>query len=560
MPNGRRRGERSMKKLGIALGAMLILGISAWQYKLEILVTMAPKFIALVQPVGPNKPVPWQKGPDVAEVPIEDRPPNVVLILTDDLGFNDISLYNGGAADGNLQTPHIDAIAGDGVRFDNGYSANAVCSPSRATIMTGRYSTRFGFEFTPFPKVGATIFQWVPQPDDGRPASEYDMEALDRLPAMDDQGMPASEITLAEMLKEVGYYTAHIGKWHLGEGKGFNAHAQGFDDSLGMAGMYYLPPDHPDAVNAKRENNGIENMVWATGRYAAWHNNGELFEPKGYLTDYYTDEAIKVIENNKNRPFFLYLAHWGVHNPIQATRADYDKFSDIDDHMLRTYAAMIHAVDRSVGRITNALEDNGLADNTIVIFTSDNGGASYIGLKDVNKPYRGWKLTHFEGGTHVPFIMKWPARIPAGTTNTTPIHHVDLYRTIAMATGGQIPTDRVIDGTDLMPIVNHGTKPDRPLFWKEGHQQTVQYQGWKLIRTGKPNNQWLFDLNTDPTEQTNLADSVPEKMAELTALLDGHAAQQAAPLWPSIFNSPVMIDKHDGETYQPGDEVIYWPN
>ena len=152
-------------------------------------------------------------------------------------------------------------------------------------------------------------------------------------------------------------------------------------------------------------------MVWATGRYAVRFkpsaSGDEEFQPKGYVTDYYTYEAIKVIENNRHRPFLLYLAHWGIHNPAQASREDYDELSHIKDHRLRVYSAMIRAVDRSIARVTQSLADNGLAENTLVIFTSDNGGAGYIGLSDINKPFRGWKLNHFEGDTHVPFMAKW---------------------------------------------------------------------------------------------------------------------------------------------------------
>ena len=314
-------------------------------------------------------------------------------------------------------------------------------------------------------------------------------------------------------------------------------------------------------------------MVWATGTYSAAFNGvgdaGEQFKPKGYLTDYYTDEAVKVIENNRNRPFFLYLAHWGIHNPLQATREDYDALSHIEDHRLRVYSAMIRAVDRSVARVTQALEENGLTDNTLIILTSDNGGAGYIGLPNVNKPYRGWKLNHFEGGTHVPFMAKWPARIDAGSSMEAPIHHNDIFTTIAAAAGVQVPQDRKIDGVDLLPYIRKETSdaPHETLFWREGHQQTVLYQGWKLIRAEQshlpqpaPMAKWLFNLAVDPTEQNNLAAQNGEKVAELEALLAGHNEEQVEPLWPSVFNSSQLIDKTTNEPYEEGDEFIYWPN
>lgn len=539
----------------------------AWQNRVEVLVWAAPIVREALDPIPPNRPTTWEQGPERAAAPPGERPPNVILILTDDMGFNDVSLYNGGAGDGSVMTPNIDALAAAGVRFDNGYAANAVCAPSRASLLTGRYSTRFGFEFTPFFRTGATIFQWMEDTEDPPLPTYIDHDAAADLPPMAELGMPSSEITIAELLDAAGYYTAHIGKWHLGGVEGMHPLDQGFDESLYMTGMLYLPEDHPDAVNAKREDQGVERMVWANARYSTQWNRTEVFQPDGYLTDYYTDEAVKVIENNRNRPFFLYLAHWGIHNPLQATRADYDRFAHIDDHHLRVYAAMIHAVDRSVGRITAALDEHGLADDTLILFTSDNGGAGYIGLPDINKPYRGWKLTHFEGGTHVPFMARWPARIEPGVTVDAPVHHVDLFHTIAAAAGVAVPADRKLDGMDLVPYATRGAagQPQPPaqrtLFWREGHHQAVLHDGWKLIRADLPDGaRWLFHLTDDPTEQINLAAREPDKVAGLEALLAAHNAEQAQPLWPSIINAPQLVDKHGEQPYQPGDEYIYWPN
>ena len=424
-----------MKKLLSLIVILAIAAWSGWQNRVEVLVWAAPKLSKLLRPVGPNVPTQWQQGPATADSPPNDRRPNIILILTDDMGFNDISLYNGGAADGSVMTPHIDAIAQQGVVFENGYAANAICAPSRATLLTGRYSTRFGFEYTPIFKLGPKIFNWMEELNPGPLPTMIDTETAATLPPVEHLGMPPEEITIAEVLQQQGYYTAHIGKWHVGSLNGMRPEDQGFDDSLYLKGTLFLPEDHPDVVNAKIEGDGIDQMVWATGTYAAQFNGGEPFQPMGYLTDYYTDEAVKVIEANRNRPFFLYLAHWGLHNPIQSTRADYDAFPHIENHTLRVYAGMMRSLDRSVEKITQALEDNGLSDNTLVIFTSDNGGAGYIGLPEINKPYRGWKLSHFEGGTHVPFMAKWPNKIPAGTSYKNPIHHIDLFHTIAAAAG-----------------------------------------------------------------------------------------------------------------------------
>jgi uncharacterized sulfatase len=562
-----------MKKLAMVVALLIIAGFAGWQQRVELLVWVAPKLLKITSPVAENRELNWSQGPEVAASEPADRPPNIVLIVTDDMGFNDISLYNGGAGDGTLQTPSIDALAHEGVTFTNGYAANAVCAPSRASIMTGRYSTRFGFEFTPFYKTGVTIFRWMEELNPGPVPLFLDEASAATMKPLQELGLPSSEITIAELLKQQGYYTAHVGKWHLGSVNDMVVTNQGFDDSLELKGTLYLPQDHPDVVNAKVEGDRIDRMVWATGTYSAAFNGvgnpGEQFKPKGYLTDYYTDQAVKVIENNRNRPFFLYLAHWGIHNPLQAARADYDALSHIEDHRLRVYSAMIRAVDRSVARVTQALEENGLTDNTLIILTSDNGGAGYIGLPNVNKPYRGWKLNHFEGGTHVPFMARWPARISAGTSMEDPIHHNDIFTTIAAAAGAQLPQDRKIDGVDLLPYIRKETSgaPHETLFWREGHQQTVLHQGWKLIRAEQPHlpqpapmARWLFNLAVDPTEQNNLAAQNSEKLAELEALLAAHNAEQVEPLWPTVFNSPQLIDKTTNEPMEEGDEFIYWPN
>ena len=337
---------------------------------------------------------------------------------------------------------------------------------------------------------------------------------------------------------------------------------QGFDQSLFMWSGLYLPEDSPDVVNAKLGFSGIDRMVWASMRYAAAFDGGEKFEPDGYLTDYYTDEAVKAIAANRNRPFFLYLAHWGIHNPLQASRADFDALSHIEDRTLRVYAAMIRALDRGVGRVLEALDTHGLTDNTLVFFTSDNGGAGYLGLPNINRPYRGWKLTLFEGGVHVPFMAQWPARIPAGRHFEDPVSHMDIFATATAAAGGSIPDDRAIDGVDLVPYLTGELTepPHETLFWRQGHHQVVLHHGSKLIVSEFEDKRWLFDLNTDPTEQHNLAPAQPDQVAALEVLLDGHNADQAESMWPSVINGPQLIDKTEAESYVEGDEYVYWPN
>ncbi|TWX68084.1 sulfatase-like hydrolase/transferase [Colwellia demingiae] len=554
-----------MKKIIIILLSLLAIGIFTYQQRLNITMLLAPIARDYQYPVGPNIDINWSQGPEQAKNSPVQRKPNIVLIVADDMGFNDISLYNKDMTR-VIETPNIDAIAHQGVQFNNGYAGAAICAPSRASMLTGRYSTRFGFEYTPIFKVGVKILNWIEELEPSPIPTLVDTATSKTLLNIELLSMPASEFTIAELLNQEDYYTAHIGKWHVG----LTPQIQGFDDSLMLNGSLYMPKDDENVVNAPVEASGLDNMVWAAGQYSAKFNDGEAFSPKGYLTDYYTDEAVKVIEKNKNRPFYLELDHWGIHNPLQASKADYDALSHIKDHKLRVYSAMIRALDRSVAKVIQALADNGLTDNTLVIFTSDNGGAGYIDLPDINKPYRGWKITNFEGGIHIPFMAKWPAKIPAGITYDKAVHHSDIFQTIAAAAGASAPAHIKLDGVDFLPYIlneNTGT-PHETLFWRQGHQQSVLHKGWKLIRAEQPNfpdappMKFLFNLTNDPTEQNNLALVQHEKVTELEVLLVSHNAEQVAPLWPSVVNVPIMIDK-SGEIrhkYKKGDKYLYWQN
>ena len=399
--------------------------------------------------------------------------------------------------------------------------------------------------------------------DNNLPEYFYDAEAASTRPDYNAQGLPASEVTIAEVLKQVDYHTVHIGKWHLGSVGEFHPTAQGFDESLLMENLLFLPEDDPNVVNAKLDFDPIDKTLWAISKFATSYNGGELFEPGGYLTDYWTDESLKVIEANKNRPFFLYLAHWGVHTPLQATKADYEAVGDIEPHRLRVYAAMLRAIDRSVGRVMDKLEQEGLAENTIIILSSDNGGAGYLGLPEVNEPYRGWKITLFEGGIRVPVFIKWPQRIAPGTMVGTPVAHIDLMPTMAAGAGAPLPEDVIIDGHNLMPLADGTGEIDREndaIFWNAGHYKVVRAGDWKLQVNDRIDYDWLFNLADDPTEQVNLAEARPDKLAELKEILDAHHNDRVPPLYVSASESPIMIDKTLAERFEDGDEYIYWPN
>ena len=559
-----------MKKILLIVVAVLgIGGVIAYLNRLELmLMAISMASDQRLADLGEPRDVPWSQGPSVASGD-DDRPPNIVLIVADDLGYNDISTFGGGV-DGRLKTPSIDRLAAEGAVFQQSYSGHSTCAPSRAMMMTGRYSARTGFAFTPTPPGMLKTVSSIGNATRGQmPPAIYDEASEALQPDYSSKGLPSSEVTIAELLQESGYYTAHVGKWHLGRGPGMAPNDQGFDDSLIMQSGLYLPKDDPNVVNAFVEFDPIDRFLWSALRFAGNFNSATdegAFKPKGYLTDYWTDESIKVIKANKHRPFFLFLAHWGPHTPLQATREDYEAVGDIKPHRKRVYAGMVRAVDRSVGRILDTLEAEGLSDNTIVMFTSDNGGAGYIGLPDVNEPFRGWKITFFEGGIRVPLFIKWPGQIEPGTVVNEPVAHIDVMPTIASVAGATLPSDVVIDGVDLMPTltgVSDEALQDRPLFWEADHNQIVRFQDWKLQINDRPTDglkRWLFDLSVDPTEQINLVDARPDKAAELQALLDNHRANARPPLYPPILNGPTMVDKALHQPFEPGDEYVYVPN
>jgi arylsulfatase A-like enzyme len=516
----------------------------------------------LRDPIGPSRPVSWETGAAPA-APSGPALPNIVVVVADDLGYNDLSFGGGGVAGGAVPTPAIDSIAKQGVEFTRGYAGNATCAPSRAAIMTGRYPTRFGFEFTPAPKsFMRLVAHWGRNQD---PAPIYFEEREADVPSMDRQGLPPEEITIAELLRARGYRTLGLGKWHLGEAPALRPEAQGFDEYLGFlpGGSLYLPKGSPDGVESVQDFDPIDRFLWANLPFAVREEGGPRFEPDRYMTDYLAEQAARAIEANRSRPFFLYLAFNAPHTPLQALRSDYDALAQIGDHRLRVYAAMIRALDRGVGRVLEALRANGLEENTLVLFTSDNGGANYIGLPDINRPYRGWKMTFFEGGVHTPFFAKWPAALPPGARFHAPVAHVDLFATAAAAAGAPLPADRAIDGVDLVRLAR-GEGQGRPhgaIFWRSGHYRTILADDWKLQVSERPPRQWLFDMNADPTERTNLAETRPDKLRELSEILVRHEEQMVLPLWPALIEGPIPIDPPLGpEPARPGEEFVYWAN
>ena len=548
-----------MKKKNIKIFLGFLFFISAFVIWFSQNWYKIPKYIKdWENPISKNIPISWEKGPDKRV----NSKPNIIVILVDDLGFNQISSYGGGMADGKFITPNIDKLAKDGVLCTNGYSSSAVCSPSRASLLTGRFPTRFGYEFTPttpsFMK-GINFISKKNKIASGIYHNDKEKNIID----IEKMGLPLSETTIAEILKPQGYHNIHIGKWHLGHSKEFLPRKHGFDESLRMdQGSLFLPENDPSVINIKIDFDPIDKLLWANLPFAVNFNEGPRMEPEGHLTDYLTNEAVKAIELNKNRPFFMYLAYWAVHSPLQAKKEDYEKLSYIKNNKERVLASMVTTVDRGVGKIRKALKDNGLDKNTIVVFTSDNGAPGYIGLPDLNKPYRGWKLTHFEGGVHIPFIVNYPNKIPAGQVYDGRVSNMDIFSTFSKIAEADLSNGKEIDGVDIMPYLTGEKKgePSRVLFSKSGNYSFLIKDGWKLQTDLIRNKKWLFDLNNDPTEQTDLSNLNINKLSELEEVLKSKLSEQSEPIWPSLLDWPIFIDKTLNEKKHINDEYIYWSN
>ena len=522
-----------------------------------------PKYINnFTNPTYENVAIEWENGP----ISRTNSKPNIIVVLVDDLGFNQISSYGGGMANGKFKTPNIDKLASDGVLCTNGYSSSPVCSPSRASLLTGRFATRFGYEFTPTTSSmmkAVNVFSKKNEVVDGI----YHNDRSENIIDIEQMGIPQSERTIAEMLKPEGYHNIHIGKWHLGHAKDFLPRRHGFDESLRMdQGSLFLPEDDDDVVNAKIDFDPIDKLLWGNLPYAVNFNEGTRIKPEGHLTDYLTNEAVKAIEKNKNRPFFLYLAYWAVHSPLQAKKEDYEKLSFIENHEERVLASMVMTVDRGVGKIKEALKKNNIDDNTIIIFTSDNGAPGYIGLPDLNKPYRGWKLTHFEGGVHIPYIVSYPNKIPKGKIYDGRVSNLDIFSTVASVAGVDLNRndlrDIKFDGVNILPYLSGGNEgePERILFNKSGDYSFLIKEGWKLQVDLVQNKKWLYNLNQDPTEQLNLSESNFTKLNELEEILNNKLSEQVKPIWPSLLDWPIFIDKTLDEKVNKTDEYIFWAN
>lgn len=419
--------------------------------------------------------------------------PNVVLIVIDDLGRNDLGCYGSTF----YRTPHLDRLAAEGLQCMDAYAACPVCSPTRAALLTGKYPARLN------------LTDWLPGRGD-RPDQRLLRPTIR-------QELPLEETTLAEALKGAGYATGHVGKWHLG-GEGFEPQRQGFD--VNVAGDHTGTPLSYFAPFRNKQGRFMPGLEQA---------------PEGeYLTDRLTTEAEKFLEQNRARPFFLYLAHYAVHTPLRARPELVAKYAGKGGkpgtQHNPVYAAMVESMDESVGRTLRKLDELQVADRTLVLFTSDNGGLSVVEGPNtpatINAPLREGKGYLYEGGTRVALLLRWPGVIKPGSVSTVPVSSIDVFPTVLEACGVALPG--TIDGVSLLPVLQGGSLQREALYWHYPHYSNqggkpggaIRAGNRKLIEFYENGRRELYDLARDPGETRNLAAEQPAVVPELAAKLD----------------------------------------
>ena len=455
------------------------------------------------------------------EASADASPPNIVVILADDLGYADVSTYGD-----RLQTPNIDRIGREGAVFTQGYVTTPVCSPARAALLTGRYQQRYGFEYN-----------------------------ARQAPEVPDVGLIAGELTIADHLKAAGYATGIVGKWHLGFKDEHYPTNRGFDEFYGhlsgatsfisrrTEGVLSMrtdedfrrrSPDDPRTDLLIRGSEPAAAPARQRGNRILRGPEKTVIEEPGYITDVFGDESVDFIRRHAEEPFFLYSAFNAPHSPFEVTEEYYNRFPDVENELQRIYFGMIAGLDDAVGRILDALDEAGIADNTLVVFLSDNGCAGYFPGLCSCEPLSGGKLTYYEGGVRVPYLLRWPAAVAAGTTIDVPVSTLDILPTALAAAGTAAPADLELDGRDLMPLLDGSAEATGHgrLVWRNYPTVAVRSGDMKLI---KPNQDapggFLYDLSTDVREQTDLAPERPEEVANLEAVIEEWRSITVEPAW-----------------------------
>ena len=493
----------------------------------------------------------------------EEPPPNIVIITADDLGKTDMSYYADLLGEGVgtvVDTPNMDKIGESGVVFTEAYCTSPICSPSRAGMLTGRYHQRSGFEVQPQNRYATNRLEYfiVDHFIDTDPWFLVDLEATPRRSSIEKQGLPPSELTLAELLSSYGYATGITGKWHLGYSEEQIPNSRGYDYQYGFYEAFSLfAPEGEPGIVEYRHDYYANKHIWKQRRTktcAIRRNHEEIYEP-GYLTFRIAEEAVRFLDRHRHEPFYLNVPFSAPHTPFQAPEEYVNRFARIEDLNKRVYYGMIAALDDAVGIIIEALERYGLAENTLIMFASDNGGATYTRATE-NAPLKGGKFSNFEGGLNVPCMLRWDGRIQPGTVVDDPVILTDFFVTAAAAAGAPLPEDRVFDGADLLPhvgaaeTVSPGAGAEGPphefLFWRAVYNKAVRQGPWKLILDEKAGRTLLYNMEEDKIERRNVASEHPEVVARLKEALVGWEKGLPGPLWPRVMDFRFTID---GEEY-----------
>jgi arylsulfatase A-like enzyme len=467
--------------------------------------------------------------------------PNVIVILADDLGTGDVS-FNGQK---KYNTPNIDRLAAEGINFKNAFCSAPICSPSRVGLLTGEYQQRYGFEhltdgFSSHPYARKADFAKYGHQLGGDNTYWWDLEVAKR-------GIDPQTTTLAEFLKEDGYATAIIGKWHLGLLPRFQPANHGFDYFLGTysAGMFYLSPNDARIKEYFHPDNFFEKLEHQLMVYKLFENGKPLkLEKEVYTTDLFTERGLDFIEKNKDNRFFLYLPFNAVHGPFQAPKRIYDTLTRMGNHEDRVYAAMVTSLDESVGLIRKKLDDLHLDDNTIIVFASDNGAPLYFPA-GTNAPLYGGKMSGFEGGLRVPFVFHWKNHIKP-TAYPAQVSLMDVFKTVAAAIGKDVPKNVAQDGVNLLPFATSTdtlSTPHKALFWRVGYVKAVRKGDWKLNINEKEGFTLLHNLKEDPYETRNLASIHLEKVEELKKDLANWEKELKKPNWRQSLDAKVEDGK-----------------